>query len=353
MYKVVISGYYGYDNLGDEAVLQGIISSLRKEAEEEIEFTVFSASPRETEERYGVRAAGRFNLFSLFSGLISCDLFISGGGSLLQDTTGWKTVPYYLTLLFFAHLLGVKTAVYAQGVGPLEGRVARFLVGWVLKRVDLVTVRDQGSRELLAELGISRERIEVTVDPVFALQPVCWKREEEQKPLIGVAVRPWGDNNYLSELAGALDSFLAMTGGHCLLVPLQLEKDLATCRRLGELMEYDAEIYEKQLTPGEAMAFFARFDFFIGVRLHSLIFSALQGVPFFALSYDPKVEAFVGELGFENWLSLSECVTALLKEKLQLVWKKRVEIEDRLNEVRPDYRQEAARNACRVLKLLK
>ncbi|MFW6237659.1 MAG: polysaccharide pyruvyl transferase CsaB [Bacillota bacterium] len=353
MSKIVISGYYGFDNLGDEAVLQGIITSLRQEAGEgELEIIVLSASPVETEERYGVRASGRFSPLSLLTELFTCDLFISGGGSLLQDTTGWKTVPYYLTLIFIARLLGAKTAVYAQGVGPLAGRLTRFLVGWVLRRVDLITVRDHGSRELLVEVGVPRERIKVTVDAAFALEPFSRDIQKKDVPCVGVAVRPWDDNDYLSGLAEELDSFLAEIEGQCLLLPLQLEEDYSVCSKLRELMERNPDIYGEQLVPAEVADFFTRFDFMIGVRLHSLILSALEGVPFFALSYDPKVESFVKELGLDNWLPLPECRTPLLGDKLMLAWEKKKDISDRLHKIMVSYHSEANRNARRVLQLL-
>lgn len=95
MKKIVISGYYGFENLGDEAVLEGIITLL---GAAEIEITVLSARPEITSKRYGVKSIGRYSIIQILASLAEADLFISGGGSLLQDVTGSFSVPYYLSL---------------------------------------------------------------------------------------------------------------------------------------------------------------------------------------------------------------------------------------------------------------
>ena len=46
-YKIVISGYYGFNNAGDEAMLSAIIQSLRSTFDTP-EITVISGSPAKT-----------------------------------------------------------------------------------------------------------------------------------------------------------------------------------------------------------------------------------------------------------------------------------------------------------------
>jgi len=126
MSKIVISGYYGFGNMGDEALLAGMITAFRR-LKPELEITVLSAAPEKTARLYEVKAIGRYYTPVILKELLSCDVFVSGGGSLFQDVTGWKTVPYYSLLVFWARLLGKSVVFYAQGLGPLEKSFNLFL----------------------------------------------------------------------------------------------------------------------------------------------------------------------------------------------------------------------------------
>lgn len=152
MSKIIISGYYGFENTGDEAILLGIISNIRA-VNKPVDICVLSRRPEITASRYGVRAINRNNFRAIIQEIKRCDLFLSGGGSLLQDITGWKSIPYYLGLVLIAQLMGKKTAFYAQGIGPVRGTLGRLLIKFVGNRTDLITVRDEASKELLVELG--------------------------------------------------------------------------------------------------------------------------------------------------------------------------------------------------------
>jgi len=124
MKKIIISGYYGFGNTGDEAILTGILKNLREEScclGEDFDFTVLSADPSSTSRDYGVRAVNRTGLKDILKSLWGCDLFISGGGGLLQDVTGRQfSIFYYLGLALLARLCGKKVSIYAQGMAPGE-----------------------------------------------------------------------------------------------------------------------------------------------------------------------------------------------------------------------------------------
>ena len=171
MKKIVISGYYGFNNLGDEAVLAGIISLLKKK-NKELKITVLSAAPQKTAEKFGVQAVSRTSLIQILAALAEADLFISGGGSLLQDVTGNFSVPYYLGLAWLAKLQGTKTVYYAQGAGPLQQKWSQLLTALSLNRFQLLGVRDQASKNLLKEIGVKKD-IQLTVDPVLAFMILC------------------------------------------------------------------------------------------------------------------------------------------------------------------------------------
>ena len=118
-HKAVISGYYGFDNCGDEAVLLAIIHCLKK-LKPDVRIVVLSGNPKKTRELYAVEAVNRWNPFSVAIELLSCRLLISGGGSLLQDVTSTKSLRYYLAIINIAALFKKRIMIYSQGLGPLN-----------------------------------------------------------------------------------------------------------------------------------------------------------------------------------------------------------------------------------------
>lgn len=141
MSRIVISGYYGFANAGDEAMLAAIIKALRS-TEDALELTVISGNPQVTAAQYGVTSIHRFNPLEIISSLRGCDLLLSGGGSLLQDVTSKRSLLYYLSILGLGLLLGKKVMLFAQGIGPIHSGLLRKLTKVVCSHVNLITVRD-------------------------------------------------------------------------------------------------------------------------------------------------------------------------------------------------------------------
>ncbi|MBQ1603097.1 MAG: polysaccharide pyruvyl transferase family protein, partial [Oscillospiraceae bacterium] len=112
MVNILISGYYGFDNIGDESILRTVINSLRARVPD-CHLTVLSHNPAATREKYGVDAVDRMSLREIVREIRRCDLLISGGGSLLQDVTSSKSIHYYLTIIRLAKLYGKKVFIYS------------------------------------------------------------------------------------------------------------------------------------------------------------------------------------------------------------------------------------------------
>jgi len=216
MSNIVISGYYGFGNAGDEAMLCAIIDAIRKE-EADAHITVISGNPKETSKKHNINAVGTFSALGILKAIAHSDLVISGGGSLLQDATSIRNTYYYLSIMALAKLLGKKVMLYSQGIGPLNRSSTRRAVGFVLRFVDTITVRDSISKDELVSLGI--EDVEVTADAVLAMQPADLSigshilkgyiskisEADEQRKRIGVAVRSWKeDTEYRESLANVL-----------------------------------------------------------------------------------------------------------------------------------------------------
>ena len=201
MCKILISGYYGFGNAGDEALLSSILQALL-ELEPRAEITVISGNPVETMSTHKVKAIGRFDMWKIYQAVYSCDMLISGGGSLLQDVTSARSLYYYLSIIALANTLGKRVMIYAQGIGPLRKSLVRVTVGHVLNQVSMITVRDHASKEELLSLGIDNAPITVTADAVLGMHPVdtAVGRDilapygvDSDRPIVGVSVRAWKD----------------------------------------------------------------------------------------------------------------------------------------------------------------
>lgn len=306
MSRVLISGYYGFHNAGDEAVLYGIVRALRQRAPR-LEIAVLSADPEDTARTYGVAAFNRWNPFTVLGQLRRADLVISGGGSLLQDVTGPRSILYYLGVVLAGRLLGRPVAFYAQGIGPLTTWLGRTLVRLIVNRVNLVTVRDEASARLLRDLGVHRPPIRVTADPVLGLEAGPAERErgrqvleragllggEKDAPLVGVAMRDWrGLEGYKRAVAAACDD-LVRSGHRVVFLPLHFPQDIAACREAARLMREPSSLLREHISAPELLGVVANLHLLIGIRLHALVMAAVAGVPFVGISYDPKVDSFL------------------------------------------------------------
>ena len=292
--KIVISGYYGSKNGGDEA--------------SDLQATVISLNPDYTKRRHNVDAVPMPDIFSIIKKIRAADLLISGGGSLLQNVTSGRSLYYYLAIIFFALIFGRKVMLYAQGIGPIRGVLAHKVMNLILNRVDLITVRDRGSLEELSRLKITRPKIFCTADPVLAIKPVpleigekIFERHKIKKSaekFIGVAVRHWtGWGRFQAQLAEALDKIIEATGATVVFIPMKFPEDIRSAVSTAELMKKNCVVFEEEFSTQEILSLVGCTDLLIGVRLHALIFAGVMGVPMLGISYDPKIERFLDSIG--------------------------------------------------------
>ena len=307
MSKIVISGYYGFANAGDEAMLAAIVKALRS-TENSVELTVISGNPQVTAAKYGVSSIHRFNPLEIFCSLRSCDLLLSGGGSLLQDVTSKRSLLYYLSILALGQLLGKRVMLFAQGIGPIHSGLLRKLTKFVCSHVDLITVRDQDSLYELRHIGIPPEKVELTADAVFTLPQENREQgrlllEQQGVPmdrmLIAISVRKWQeDDRYLLELAKAADILSREYAAHVVILPLQYPVDVPACQRLRHFMVHKeaCTVLQNNCDTEQFLSLMGNFQLLIGTRLHALIFAAVMERPFVAVSYDPKIDGFVKDI---------------------------------------------------------
>lgn len=289
MSRYVISGYYGFGNAGDEAILQAIIDSLQQQ-DRQAEITVFSAQPRLTAEEHQVQAVHRTKLGPIMTALRRADLFISGGGGLLQDATSSRSLLYYLGLLTLARWLGCKTMVYANSIGPISRPRNKKLARYVLESVDYITVRDGLSLQLLDDLGVQHPPRQLTADPVLLLEPAPITPKEK---VIVVAVREWpSQHDYLQQVTTACRR-LVQDGFAILLIPFHYGRDLAVSERLAQAIGPGARCLSQPQNFNELLSDLAQAEVVVAMRLHALIMGAVCNRPLVGISYDPKVDGFL------------------------------------------------------------
>jgi len=349
--RVLLSGYYGFANAGDEAVLAGLILSLRA-VDPRLEITVLSTNPRETELVHGVRAVHRYRPKELLPALARTDLLLSGGGSLLQDVTSAHGIVYYLGVVRLAQLLGKRTMFGAQGLGPLGRARSRTLVASVANRLDAVTVRDPASADLLREIGVSRPPIEVAADPALLLGPDTVAPPHPHT--YGVALRPWrGQETLAARLADACRE--ALPQAHPVLFPMQPQTDTLIGEQFASLCHQQGRA--RLVSPSSGLTALTQAisacELMVGMRLHALILAAAAGVPSVALSYDPKVAAFMAQSGQEDAVcDLSQADKAALPMLLSKHWAARAERAQALQTRLPVLRALASRTAEVAVSLL-
>ena len=162
MTKYIVSGYIGFDNFGDEAIAKVLVDRLKHEGAEKI--TLISSNPEKTAKLYGVEACP---MLKFFDSIKNSDVLVSGGGSLLQDVTSFKSLLYYLGVIYTAIILGKKVEIYSQGIGPINSGLGRMLTRFALKQAHKISVRDKKSQELLKSWKIDAELVK---DPIFSLE---------------------------------------------------------------------------------------------------------------------------------------------------------------------------------------
>lgn len=324
--QITLSGYYGFRNAGDDAVCYAILEALRNYCPE-AEPVVLSNDPEETERRFGVRAVNRWHPYDIITTLASSDLLISGGGSLLQDITSRNGILYYLGVLEMAYRLRIPTLIYAQGIGPIQLERNRGLTARALNKAACVTVRDDASKRFLKDIGVQAPLIQ-TADPVLGIHSQSIDERKGMnllkragcdgaKPIMLVALRSWGEKDRVLLFAQAFDQ-AARDGYDVVFLAMQHTADSAISMAVAGHMEEKAYVLTDGYDTPTLFALTKCADVVVGMRLHALIIGAACGKRLMALSYDPKIDAFMHQVDRNHLLSLQnisvEAMTAVLKQ---------------------------------------
>lgn len=331
--NVVISGYYGFKNAGDELILASMLSEIRaRNAGGGI--VVLSRDPRGTARAHGVCAVNRWNPVSVARALSRADMLVSGGGGLFQDRTGSLGLYYYLAVIVLAKLLGKKVFVYAAGVNDLKPRNRR-PVARVLSRAERITVRESDSRGLLVSWGCAAQ-IDVTADPVL-LNTLPVTQRVPAPPCVVLVARPPLKAPWPSAvLAGMADGLHRELGARIVLVPFYPAQDALYTEAVARAMQAPSEII-RWSHHSELFGIMAQADLVVSQRLHALILAALSGVPFVGISDDQKLGRFLRELGQSNVSRIEDMNSDTLLSAVRDVWRQREEFQARARQTLPAF----------------
>lgn len=363
-FKIGISGSYGGLNLGDEAILECILNGIRSSVDAEI--TVFSRNAEDTERRYEidravpVRRLGRKEVQPEVERL---DLMVIGGGGILYDADA-RT---YLREAFIAHEKGIPYMIYGVGAGPLRDPAVQAEVHRALDAAAVVTVRDRPSLRTLEDAGVRRE-VTVTADPALLLRPAPCKFDvllqegiDEKRRIIGMSVREPGvaapdikEEHYHQLLANTADYLIDRYNSEVVFVPMEQKFDLHQAHAVGARMVWPnhARILQGDYTSGQILTIMKNFEFVVGMRLHFLIFAALQDIPFVALPYSKKVLGFIQELRIEA-PPLHDITSGRLIAHIDRAWDRRERIREQVRAMLPELRKRALQNNTFMLEVLR
>lgn len=302
--RVVLSGYYGFHNSGDEAILDSLVKQLRF-VDPEVHITVLSNDPVNTSKNLGVDAVSRKSPFGMIRAISRSDLLINGGGSLFQDETSGRSLLYYVLMMRIARWLGKKTASVSCGVGPIHSLRNRRLVKREIEKSEFTTLRDPDSYVYLKRMGTTSPSIDVSADLAMGFEVTdreygveFLKRHfDMSRPIIVLALRE-KDFRSTENLRLLIHLIEGLTERYdVMFLPFFHGEDTKlffALERCADFKRRDGFVFvTERLSTEQFISVLSASAVAVGSRLHSLIFSTIALVPFVGVSYDPKIDAFL------------------------------------------------------------
>jgi len=372
--RIVISGWYGQRNVGDEAMLEVLLAELSRAAPD-ADFCILSERPEEIVEHYGERysvealphpspygwkrmldGSRRHATGDVWRAVRESQLFVLGGGSLIRDHNK-SNFTRVMDELHIAQGAGVPTAVIGVKVGPLRTGWGRFWSKRLLACANVVSVRDEASERTLDELGVVG--VESTGDLTLLLEagpfttdgpaPICFAPCEAMRR--GIPDGPPGNPDLARLLGESASALNQATGAPIELVPFRSgvpeEDDARVCEEVRAAMvdPAAATIAPFDLDPHIVKGRLARARLVVGARLHSLVFAAHTGVPIIGIGYGPKIRRFLAALDLEEFCIEPADVTPALVMDLERRWdaERAGAMRDSMREMEDGVRSEVAR----------
>lgn len=312
MKRLLLVGYFGFDNLGDELLLVSLLDYLRKNLPDIKPIVLYGKSLPEV---YGAEVIPRR---SLINGIRLADGICFAGGSILQDVTSIRSLLYYIGIILLSYIMKKPVFLLSQGIGPIRTILGKNLLK-VLNLTHSISVRDEESLKALEIFGVCKPRCYLGNDLVLYLDLEEFKKplvEKERDILISVREFPnFKEEDFLEAIARFKGRYNLDVS---ILVTHKLE-DRDISERFARRLNCDLIFWE---SPSSVISIMSSFKFVIAMRLHPLILSALLDIPFLGIVYDPKVKAFISH--FPNIYSLDvDSSLDEIEDILSLSWESR------------------------------
>ena len=365
-YDAIISGYYGFRNIGDDALLMSILKDL-KSFKPDIRLIVLSRIPAVTARDFHVPSINRANVLRIYQAMRKSKAFIYGGGNLLQDNTSTRSLFFYLSMVWLAKKLNLKVMFYANGIGPLKKSLNRLLTKKIINKVDIITLREELSYDELKHLEISKPRILLTADAALTITDGYSCNENSiinklglnnGKLLLGISLRKYPGHEriehekYESVIAQAIDHAVDSYGVYPVFFPMQYPEDVPILENVAAKLQHESLIIKYKLDIFETYELIASMKMLIGMRLHALIFSAIATVPMVGLVYDPKIQGFLDCIHQPSAGNVLDLEYDKLVELVDYVWENKEDIQKQLSHSIPLLKEKALENARVAVELI-
>ncbi len=289
--NILLFGYYGEGNFGDELILENLKNYLSKR---------FNLGILTSNKNYykDLISFHKFNPFEILKGLNWADIVIGGGGGIFQDKTSFRSFLYYILILWISFLKRKKIYLIGQSFSPFRYFISRFLIKFSLLLCEEIYLRDNFSLNFLNSIGIPKEKLSIIPDIAFLTELV---RPKIERGYVGVNFRSWKGIN-INSLEDILENL--KKNEKVIFFSFQDSSDLRLFNNLSQKAKNGIEIvscYDKNFIEK-----FCSCKYFVGMRLHSLILASILGIPFLGLSYDEKIEAYLEDLGWRFYLKIDE-----------------------------------------------
>jgi len=308
--KIIICGYYGFGNLGDELILSQLCQILLNTKNKNIDLSVLSNSPQETAKTHNVKAFNRHNPIAIFFSIARSNVFLLGGGGIIQDKTSSASLYYYLVLCLLAKMLGKKVVIFSISVNPLK-KINSTICAWVLNMFNGVMLRDEFSYNYLKKIGVRVNNLTLGIDPVFAHRIV--KNINEKSRVLFILRQQKGINGLERVVANFAD-FVSKKSLERVIFGYFQKTDFKFCENVIALLPNIVEHINPVEFSFENLSIFSNVNFVLTQRYHGAVLAIKAKIPFIALSDDEKLIEIAREFSqFVVSPSALDCNERLIK----------------------------------------
>lgn len=352
--NVLIINAHSFENKGDAAIIISMISSI-KEFNVDSKVTVLSREYKKDQIylKYGADKVGpsiintyqdisflkkillfqkelirvllkNGDKFDIAQEYKKSDIVVSCGGAFLYSKTKSKvelTIINHFLQIAYALSLGKKVVIYSQSIGPFKNPVVRHIAKKILKKVDMIFVREEISSKILNSLGLSNFKL--SADSAFSLEKETFQLENiinDEEKYIAITVRQWDfpghDNravlyrNYISNIAKLIDYIIDKYNYEIIFIPQVIgpnkhEDDRVAfndlIKEIKRKEKVNLKLLSYDLTPGQIKYIYTKCRALIGTRMHSNIFALSESIPVIAISYEHKTNGIMEMLNMSNF----------------------------------------------------